>query len=88
MTLRMFDFECPNGHEFEDLVDISPDGLITASCPTCHQSGKKLMSATRLDTRLGVNADAFPTLGDKWARIRHQRAAIDAKKVRDHGPDA
>lgn len=86
MARRLFEFECPKGHLFDDLWDTNtPENV---ECPKCSLVSKRLISATRIDPKLGVNASAFPTMGDRWERIRRQRTEIDNKKVRDHGPDA
>jgi putative FmdB family regulatory protein len=87
MARILFDHECPEcGHQFEEFVNTgSPE---TVNCPECTAPATKLITGTTIDPRLGVDADRFPTMGDKWARVREQRQKIEAKKVRDHGPDA
>lgn len=83
--LLLDDFECPTGHVFEELADRRDANPV---CPTCNATTTRLIGAPRMDPRLGVHADAFSTMGDKWARIRRQRKQIELKKVRDHGPNA
>lgn len=79
--LLLFDFECPTGHTFEDMV--RPE-IHSAECPTCGQPARRLITGTRIDPRLGLDP-AFSTCGDKWARIRVQRRAIEDRRYRDHG---
>lgn len=80
----LFDFECGKCRlVFEELV---PHNVRDVVCP-CGYLAKRLVSAPRIDPRLGVNADSFPTMGDKWARVREQRAKIESKRAREHGED-
>ena len=83
--LIMFEFWCPAcAAKFDDLVKPTKQ---TAPCPQCGGAGKRLISAPRIDPRLGVDAKAFPTMGDKWAKVRRQRKVIEEKRAREHGPD-
>src|SRR5262245_3218398 len=85
MPLILFDHECPTcGHTFEDFINSAQPEPV--NCPECQTPAQKLISGTRMDPKLGVDADRFPTMGDKWAKIRVQRQKIEAKKARDHGP--
>lgn len=86
MPRILFDFQCPKcTNEFEELVNTgSPE---TVNCPECSTPAIKLITGTRIDSRLGVDASSYPTLGDKWARIRKQRQQIEAKRARDNGPE-
>lgn len=81
MPRILSDFECSNcTHVFEDFT--GPE----IWCPECGSKAvTRLITGTRLDPRLGVNPDSFPTMGDKWARVRKQKQQIDAKRARDHG---
>lgn len=79
----LFDHECPSGHVFEEFVSTgSPDPV---KCPECSQIATRLITGTRLDPRLGVDASAYPTLAAKWDRVRRQKQQIEAKRARDHG---
>lgn len=84
--LILFDFECCDcGTEFEELAYRDhPDPV---KCPRCHGSSRRLITGTRIDPRLGVDATSFPTMGDAWARKRRERAAIENKRKREHGAD-
>lgn len=68
MSRILFDYECADcSTVFEELVYLdSPDSV---NCPRCDGSStKRLISAPRIDPKLGVDAESFPTMGDKWAR--------------------
>lgn len=76
---RMWDFQCRKCNEvFEEYADPEQDEV---PCPVCGTANPiRLIGATRMDPRLGVDAASFPTLGDKWARIRRQRAQIERSR--------
>jgi len=81
---RLWDFECKNatcGHGYEDLV--SDEERDTQTCPLCGGPVSRLIGTPMFDPKLGLDAGTWPTLGDKWARIRRQRAKIE--KRRDEG---
>lgn len=78
MALRIFEFQCPDGHLFEKLV---PDDEHTAMCSTCNQEASRIISAVRLGMRMGVDSD-LTTMSDKWAKMhvdeaKRQNAKID-----------
>lgn len=69
----MFDFVCPDGHSFEDLV---PSDQTTAPCK-CGKEGTRQIATPRLDWRnMGVSSD-FPTFAAKWERMQREKAKID-----------
>lgn len=81
----VYDFRCNEcEHAFDDFV--RPDSYTTV-CPECGAQARRLITGTRLDPKLGVDAEAFPTLAAKWARIRKQRAKIEAAHYKEHGTD-
>ena len=83
--LILFDFECRScGGQFEELADRNhPDSV---KCPLCASSDvQRLIYGARIDPRLGVNADAFPSLGAAWERKRRERMAIEKKRYERHG---
>ena len=85
MARILFDYLCPQEHVTEHLVDTnSPEPVL---CPQCSQVSTRQLSAGRIDPKLGLDATAYPTMGDKWAKMRTQRQKIEAKKARDHGPE-
>lgn len=88
MPLMMFDFLCTLcGEEFEDLIEREhPDPV---KCPLCGSSQtQRLITGTRIDPKLGVDPDSFPTMGDKWARKQRQRKAIEMKRRHANGDEA
>lgn len=71
--LILFDFECPEGHVFEELI--IPDNT-TCECPRCGATAKRMISGTHLDPRMGLTND-FPTMARRWDKRTRQRAKID-----------
>jgi hypothetical protein len=72
--LFLFDFECDDGHQFEELVQ---PNVTRIKCPTCSVGASRLISVPNIAYRLmGVDPD-FPTAGDKWAKMQEQRKAVD-----------
>lgn len=81
--LILHDYACGCSNTFEELVEA--DKRDSVKCPLCGSLAKRQLSAPRLDTRLGVDAASFPTLGDKWVRNRAQRQRIEEARKREHG---
>jgi putative FmdB family regulatory protein len=65
--LIMFDFECTNGHQFEDLVKSDVHEL---DCPVCAAKAARQISAVRLDWRKMGLDPGFPSAQDKWAKAQ------------------
>lgn len=83
MSLVLFDHECERcGFRFEELVE--RDGPKVANCPECGSSAPRLLSAIRLDYRMGTDP-AFPTASDAWAKRRLQHQRIEERRHREHG---
>lgn len=78
---RLYEFRCLNsdecGHVFDEYV--AYEDIHTVKCPDCGSDSRKQISATQVDPRLGLDP-SFPTMQDKWARIRRQRAKIESKR--------
>lgn len=74
----LYDFECTGcANVFEELV--SKDKL-TAPCPECGSAAARLISAPRIDPKLGVSRD-FPTMADKWERrVRAHHKGIKSEE--------
>jgi len=69
MKLILFDFQCTEGHQFEDLVK---SDVHEVDCPKCGQKAKREISPVRLDWRkMGVDSD-FPTCQDKWDKMQRE----------------
>ncbi len=68
--LLLFDFECPDGHIFEELV---PSEEKTCPCK-CGKEAIRQIGCVRIDWRaMGVDPD-FPTCADKWAKMQERKA--------------
>ena len=78
-----FEFRCDCGTKFSDLV--KPD-VMTAQCPDCGFTARRILSAPTIDPRLGADPD-FPTMADQWAKVRYQQKRIEDKKARSLGPE-
>lgn len=71
--LLLFDFECPDGHQFEELISSEER---SAPCK-CGKEGVRQISNVRLDWRaMGVDPD-FSTCADKWAKMQEQKSRIE-----------
>lgn len=81
--LLMFDFRCTScEHQFDDLVKSSVHSI---PCPNCSSEAKRLVSTPRLDPKMGLDAEGNPTMGDRWAKIRKEKALIEKKHYKEHG---
>ena len=70
--MRLFDFRCPDGHKFEDLVKSD----VTTSRCSCGLDANRIVSPVR--SRLeGISGD-FPD--DKWAKRRKAQIAYERKQ--------
>jgi len=79
--LRMYDYECLNakcGEVSEELVRYEDADKVI--CPICGSPTKRWIGAPMFDPRLGLDAASFPTMGDKWAKIRRQRKKIESAR--------
>lgn len=70
MTHRIFEFLCPDDHKFDKYID---ESCHKAVCPTCKQDAKRIISAVRLDYRMGVDS-SMTTMSDKWAKMHRDEA--------------
>lgn len=76
---RLYDYECLDtvcSHNFEELAKYEEQ----VPCPQCKGPTRRLVGAPTIDPKLGLDAASWPTMGDKWARIRRQRAKIESKR--------
>lgn len=71
--LLLFDFKCPVGHEFEELV---PANRKNIKCTQCDKTATRQISGTHLDPRMGLTND-FPSMARKWEKKTRQRATTD-----------
>jgi hypothetical protein len=72
--MRLFDFRCPDGHKFEDLVKSD----VTVSRCNCGLDAKRIVSPVRSKLE-GISGD-FPDAHDKWAKRRKQQIAHERKQ--------
>jgi putative FmdB family regulatory protein len=63
--LRLFDFECEDGHIFEIMVDSETR---TTTCPKCGTSAHRLLSSPRF--KLESCSGDFPGAYYKWENDR------------------
>lgn len=80
----IFDFRCTTcDHRFEQMV--KPD-VHDFPCEKCGSQSKRLISAPRIDPRLGINPD-FPGAYGKWEKTQRQKRQIEKKYYDNHGVD-
>lgn len=83
--LRLWDFECQNhvtcNHTFEEMVKYEDASSVL--CPRCNGPTTRLIGTPMIDPKLGLDAASYPTMGDKWARIRRQRQKIESSRTYD-----
>lgn len=85
----LFDFECLRcASTFEEFNESSAEvPYIPPTCPGCESNADvhKLIGAVTIDPKMGLDPDYFPTMGDKWAKMREARYKHEFKQARDHG---
>jgi hypothetical protein len=82
----LYDFECSKepSHVFEEFADWKTPTPV--KCPLCGElTEKRLIGATRIDPKLGLDRESFPTMADKWERTRRQRMQIETREARARG---
>ena len=72
--MRLFDFRCPNGHKFEDLVKSD----VRVSRCDCGLDANRIVSPVRSKLE-GISGD-FPDAHDKWAKRRKAQIAHERKQ--------
>lgn len=83
MSKKLYDFECPAGHVFEELVDGHFDWHL---CPIHEAASKRLVPAPRIDrSSIALSASASPESIAHFDRVHRQRKAIEEKSMADHG---
>lgn len=71
----MFDFECDNGHRFEDLVE---PGTFSLPCTSCDNKAERQISPPHFDyIHMGLDPNSFPTAGAKWADMQTRKNKSD-----------
>jgi putative FmdB family regulatory protein len=77
---RLYEFKCVHPeceHNFDEYV--AYEDIPSVKCPECGSPTHRLITAPRIDPRLGLDP-SFPTMQDKWARVRRQRAKIESRR--------
>ena len=72
--MRLFDFRCPNGHKFEDLVKSD----VTTSRCSCGLDANRIVSPVRSKLE-GISGD-FPDAYAKWGKQRKAQIAYERKQ--------
>lgn len=78
--LRLFDFECEEGHRSEALV---ADGVRSIQCPHCHRQAQRQISAPSI--QLEGLTGAFPGAAMRWVTKRAEKQAVQERCKREHG---
>jgi len=66
MPWILYDFKCPQGHQFESLESTSQ---ALPECPECFQESTRVISPVKCK----LDPLSFPGAGDKWIR-EHEKA--------------
>jgi len=80
MSLRLFDFECANGHVHEALVQ---PNVRVALCPRCGCKAHRLISPVR--SQLDGTSGDFPTAADQWEKRRESHMKKERRNQARHG---
>ena len=81
MAIRVFDFQCADGHRNEMFVEAD---VISMQCVTCGKIAQRMIAAPRCQLE-GITGD-FPGAADKWVRLRESKMKQEAKHRESHGP--
>lgn len=88
--MPMYDYRCPNGHEFEEMNSVAQREH--AECFSCGKiADKVILTAARIDPKMGLDP-SFPGMYAKWrkdatARARGKDMTAANKTVEDEGID-
>lgn len=83
MSIRVFDFVCPEGHSREHFID---SDCLVVNCATCGAPAQRALPATRC--KLESISGHFPGATMSWERGREQKMARDRKLVASRGEDS
>ncbi len=82
--LILYDWRCQSCNtKFEALEKMV---TLERECPECGNVAKRLISAPRLDPKMGLDP-SNTTAADRWARVNKQKTEQDKKFYEDHGVD-
>lgn len=81
--LILYDFRCTRCKaKFDTMVK---SDVHETPCVECGALSKRLVSTPRFDPRMGLDPEGNPTMGDRWAKIRKDRAKAEKKHYKEHG---
>lgn len=80
MAIRVFNFQCSEGHKEEYFVSSDTESV---ECKVCGALAYRVVSTPNF--KLDGITGAFPTASDKWARIHEQASAVANAKYQRHG---
>jgi putative FmdB family regulatory protein len=83
----LYDWRCNTAACYTKFEAMAPMSQMSGQCPECGGQAKRLISAPRIDPRMGVDTD-FGTMGDRWAKKMEQKAMEAKKRQLEHGDDA
>lgn len=78
----LFDFECQDGHRFEELVQPTVRKI---PCVECGYAAYRQISAPHLDYTGMAMTDGMETAADKFDKSHRQRRAIEERNYNNHG---
>lgn len=82
MSKKLYDYECPSGHVFEELTN----GEEYFYCAQHNMKCDRLFPAPRIDrSRIALSASASPESIAHFDRVHRERKAIEEKSMADHG---
>lgn len=83
MTLRLYDFECPQHGLFEDLVNTQ---TFECPCPKCNAPARRTISPVRINLlAMATSSSASPESINHFEKIHRQRKAIEDRCFADNG---
>jgi putative FmdB family regulatory protein len=81
--MPIFDFKCNDCGSLTE--EITSTDIRRIECSVCGSAADRIISGQFLiDPRMGLDP-CFPTVGDRWAKVRNQRRKLLDAKHRDHG---
>ena len=80
MGIRVFDFECVDGHSHEMFVEA---GTLSVQCVTCGKPARRMIAAPRCQLE-GITG-SFPGAAIKWEKNRESKMLQEQKHKEKHG---
>lgn len=82
--LILYDWRCQSCEQKHEALEKSD--VRTRDCPECGGEAIRLISAPRLDPKMGLDPD-MPTAYDQWQKTNRQKVEQDKKFHENHGTD-